>query len=50
MDLPIYNSFTEVITNMTSEEKIIYSSNNSICYNKIYKNYLNLYEKTKGMF
>ena len=32
-ELPIYNSFTEVVTNMTSLRKIIYLSNHSICYN-----------------
>jgi len=46
----IYKSFAEAVASMTSEEKIIYPSNNSICYNKIYNNYLNLYEKTKDMF
>ena len=46
----IYKSFTEAVANMTSEEKIIYPSNNSMCYNEMYKNYLNLYEKTKDMF
>lgn len=50
MEPQIYNSFTEVIINMTSLRKIIYPSYLSICYNTINKNYINLYEKDKDIF